>query len=73
MIDEARAHILAIKEAVCHSPEYRDTMLSVHVYEAVLEHGVRGIEAFRDWWRPRYGRQPGWRDARISDPGAWNP
>lgn len=73
MTEEARLHILAIKEAVCHAPEYRDTMLSVHVYEAVLEHGVRGIEAFREWWRPRYGKKEGLRDkdARVIDPGAW--
>jgi hypothetical protein len=55
MTEDARSHILAIKEAVCGQPEYRKTLLSVHVYEAVLECGVRGVEEFREWWRPRYG------------------
>lgn len=70
MTDEARLHILAIKEAVCQAPEYRDTLLSVHVYEAVLEHGVRGIEAFGEWWKARYGAAAGLRerDARLLDP-----
>ena len=57
MTEEARSHILAIKEAVCKEPEYRHSMLSVHVYEAVLEQGVRGVEAFRDWWREHYSDQ----------------
>lgn len=51
MTEEARAAILGIKEAVCRSPEYRKTLLSVHIYEAVLEHGVRGIEEFEEWRR----------------------
>jgi hypothetical protein len=73
MTEDARAHTLAIKEAVCHAPEYRDTLISVHIYEAVLEQGVRGLEAFREWWRTRYGQEAGWRekDARAADPGAW--
>jgi len=49
--DDTRSHVLAIKEAVCHDPEYRKTMLSVHIYDAVLEHGVRDVAAFRAWWR----------------------
>jgi hypothetical protein len=51
--DEARLHIVAIKDAVCERPEYRDTLLSVHIYEAVLDHGIRGLDAFMDWWRGR--------------------
>ncbi|MBN1461846.1 MAG: hypothetical protein JXA57_20135 [Armatimonadetes bacterium] len=53
MTEDHRLHILAIKEAVCSRPEYRDTMLSVHVYEAVIDHGIRGLEAFMEWWRGR--------------------
>jgi hypothetical protein len=55
MTDEKRSHILAIKEAVWQEPEYRRSMLSVHVYEAVLEEDVRGVEEFREWWRRRHG------------------
>jgi len=51
MTEKARLDILVIKEAVHTHPEYRKTLLSVHIYEAVLEHGVSGIEVFRDWWR----------------------
>lgn len=50
MTDDDRYHILKIKEAVCTLPEYRKTMLSVHVYEAVLDCGVRGVEEFMQWW-----------------------
>jgi hypothetical protein len=50
MTDDARSYVLAIKEAVCREPEYRKTMLSVHVYEAVLEHGIRDVAGFRQWW-----------------------
>jgi hypothetical protein len=53
LTEDARVHILAIKEAVCGLPEYRRELLSVHIYEAVLDRGVRGIEPFRDWWRAR--------------------
>jgi len=55
LTDEARLHILGIKEAVCHRPEYRDTLLSVHIYEAVIERGVRDLEEFMQWWRSSYG------------------
>ena len=51
--EESRLHVLAIKEAVCTHPSYRNTLLSVHIYEAVLEHGVRGIDAFWAWWHAR--------------------
>jgi hypothetical protein len=53
LTDEARFHILAIKEVVCGLPEYRREMLSVHIYEAVLDSGVREIEEFKRWWRAR--------------------
>ena len=53
--DDTRARILAIKEAICSLPEYRKTLLSVHVYEAVLDADVRGIEEFHRWWQGRYG------------------
>jgi hypothetical protein len=51
--DETRAEILAIKEVVCRRAEFRRTLLSVHIYEAVLDCGVRGLDAFDEWWRAR--------------------
>jgi hypothetical protein len=59
LTDDTRAPILAIKEAICDAPEYRHTLLSVHIYEAVLEHGVRGIDEFMEWWQGRYGEAAG--------------
>ncbi len=50
MTEESRLDVLAIKEAVHTHPEYRKTVLSVHVYEAVLEHGIGNVEDFWDWW-----------------------
>jgi hypothetical protein len=58
MTEETRSHILAIKEAVCTAPEYRKSLLSVHIYEAVLEQGLHGLEEFRAWWLERYGKRP---------------
>lgn len=49
--DETRSYVLALKEAVCHDPRYRKVLLSVHIYEAVLEHGICGLDSFEDWWR----------------------
>jgi len=53
LTEETRVAILAIKEAVCERPEYGHELFSVHIYEAVLDHGVRGVEAFERWWRGR--------------------
>jgi len=55
LTDDTRSHILAIKEAVCALPEYRRDILSVHIYEAVLDCGVRGVHNFKRWWRGSYG------------------
>jgi len=57
--EEARSHVLAIKEAVCVEPEYRKTLLSVHIYEAVLERGIRDLAEFRAWWQNGYGAGAG--------------
>lgn len=54
LTEEARLHILAIKEAVCMRPEYRKSLLSVHIYEAVLERQITGFEAFWQWWLDTY-------------------
>jgi hypothetical protein len=53
LTEDTRYHILEIKEAVCMLPEYRQSLLSVHIYEAVLEHGIRGIDEFWTWWKKR--------------------
>jgi hypothetical protein len=49
LTEESRAQILAIKEAICRDPEYRRTILSVHIYEAVLECAVTDLPGFRAW------------------------
>ena len=59
LTDDARHHILKIKEAVCHLPQYRKTMLSVHVYQAVLDCGVCSLDGFMRWWQVRRERSPG--------------
>lgn len=51
--DDTRYHILEIKEAVCNLPIYRRNLLSVHIYEAVLEQGIKGIDEFWGWWKRR--------------------
>jgi hypothetical protein len=55
LTEEARSHVLGLKEVLCQDPRYRRTLLSIHIYEAVLEHGVRGLETFREWWEGKYG------------------
>ncbi len=55
LTDESRARILQIKNAVWNHPDYRKTLLSVHIYEAVLEDGVSGLDNFWAWWKPKHG------------------
>ena len=52
--DETRYYILAIKNAVWDLPEYRNSLLSVHIYEAVLDYGIRELEEFLGWWEKHY-------------------
>jgi len=54
--EDTRYDILVIKEAVCTLPEYRNTLLSTHIYEAVLEYNIRSIDEFWDWWKKNYGK-----------------
>lgn len=54
--EDNRYQVLAIKEAVCNLPDYRKNLLSVHIYEAVLEYDIRSIDEFWDWWKKRYGK-----------------
>ena len=56
LTEDSRYDILAIKEAVCTLSEYRNTLLSVHIYEAVLEDGVQSIDEFWEWWNKHYGK-----------------
>ncbi len=58
MTEEHRLHILAIKDAVCNRPEYRRSLLSVHIYEAVLEQGIEGLDEFMEWWPRRIEEKP---------------
>jgi len=53
--DDKRYDILVIKEAVCMLPEYKDSLLSIYIYEAVLEAGVHGIDEFWLWWNNHSG------------------
>jgi len=55
LTEENRLHILAIKKALCDTSEYRQSVFSVQIYEAVLEENIRGLEAFREWHKARYG------------------
>ena len=57
MTEDSRLDILTIKEAVCSHPEYRKSLLSVHIYEAALERRIRGVAAFLEWWQSAYGSQ----------------
>jgi hypothetical protein len=49
----ARATILAIKEAYWRRPEYRDTVTSDLIYRAVLDHGVNGVNSFENFLKSR--------------------
>ena len=53
LTDEKRFSILAIKDALCNTLEYRRTIHSIHIYEAVLECNIRTLEEFREWWKDR--------------------
>ncbi len=59
LTDDSRQTILAIKEKLWDHPDYRRSLLSVHIYEAVLENGVTGIDEFWEWWNSLYGKQAG--------------
>lgn len=50
LTEEARLAVLAVKEVARRHAEYGKALLSVHVYEAVLEHGIRKTDEFMDWW-----------------------
>ncbi|MEN6546153.1 MAG: hypothetical protein ABFE07_08945 [Armatimonadia bacterium] len=51
--DESRACVVAIKEVLCHDDRYCKSLFSVDIYEAVLEQGIRDLEAFEQWFAER--------------------
>ena len=57
LTDETRFYILAIKDELCNTLEYRRTIRSIHIYEAVLECNIHTLEEFREWWQARYGNK----------------
>ncbi len=52
---ETRLAILRIKDAWHGRPEYRSEIRSYHIYEAVLEHGVRTPDGFQTYLTERRG------------------
>ena len=54
LTEDSRYKILSIKEAVWNLPNYRKSLLSVHIYEAVLENNINNIDEFWDWWNKQY-------------------
>lgn len=44
-----RDSILAIKHAVVHNPEYRKSILSVDVYDAVFHHNAKTVQDFQKY------------------------
>jgi hypothetical protein len=45
--------ILALKSQLWHHPDYRDTITSKAIYDAVLEEGVTDLDAFWAFVRSR--------------------
>ena len=56
MTEGKRCAILAIKEKLHDHPQYRQTLLSVHIYEAVLEYRISNLDGFWGFWESRYGK-----------------
>lgn len=53
LTEDKRARILAIKEAICDGPQYRRTILSIDIYEAVLERDITTVDDFLRWCEQR--------------------
>jgi len=53
LTDATRQSILEIKTACWKHPQYRKGFSSSDIYDAVLDHGVSNIEAFRGFLRDR--------------------
>jgi len=48
---ETRLAILRLKSLWCHSPSYRDTVTSMDIYEAVLDHGIERPQEVESYLR----------------------
>ena len=46
-----RMAVLRVKDAVCGWGQYRKGVYSVHIYDAVANHGVATLGEFEDWLR----------------------
>ena len=55
---ETRLAILRIKDVWCERPAYRHTVLSVDIYDVLLDHGVRTPAEFAAYLR-EHGKEPG--------------
>jgi hypothetical protein len=53
LTEDKRARIPAIKEAICDGPQYRRTILSIDIYEAVLERDITTVDDFLRWCEQR--------------------
>lgn len=53
LTEETRLAILRIKDIWHKLPDYRSTVKSVDIYDAVLEHGVRTPDEFKDYLQVR--------------------
>ena len=56
MTEEKRYVILAIKDSIWTHPQYRQRLLSVHIYEAVLENEITDTNDFWEWWNTKYSK-----------------
>jgi hypothetical protein len=54
LTEEKRFYILEIKDAICHTLEYRRTIHSVDIYEAVLDCDINTLEDFREWCKVKH-------------------
>ena len=54
-----REAILSIKYELCKRPDYRQSIKSADIYQAVLDGGVRNISEWEAWWMKNKKAQPG--------------
>lgn len=47
--DENRKIILSIKNTIALNPKYRKEIFSVHIYNAVIEKGIKNLEGFKTY------------------------
>ncbi len=54
---QTRLAVLSIKHEICRLPEYRKTITSQHIYDAVLQGGARSVADFWRYFLSRMGEQ----------------